>query len=184
MNERERQVLVFNYYRDAELRGAGLLARLLLRTDDPDLQIKLTRHLADESRHAWLWTERIVELGGAIILVPDGYQRQLKRRVGTPSTVLDLLALTYVVEERAQKRYHEHAVRPDVDPKTAALLEAMNEDEAWHLAWVGEKLRELEATEGKERCAAALARYRALENEVYTQLEAEERRVLGEKNKS
>lgn len=75
--------------------------------------------------------------------------------------------------------YYEHAARPGVDLKTAALIQAMNEDEEWHLTWVGEKLKELETVEGKERYAAALARYRALENEVYAQLEVEERRVLG-----
>ncbi len=113
--------------------------------------------------------------------VSGGYQHHLRRRVGVPTTLVDLLALTYVVEERARKRYHEHATRSDVDPKTAALLETMNEDEDWHLTWIGEKLKELEATEGKERCAAALARYHTLEHEVYVQLEAEERRLLGEK---
>jgi rubrerythrin len=177
MEEKDYQILLFNYYRDAELQGADLLARLLQHTDDPDLQIKLTRHLADEARHAWLWTERIMELGGKVTRVSDGYQRQLRKRVGIPTSVLDLLALTYVVEERAQKRYREHAVRPGVDPKTAALIQAMNEDEEWHLTWVGEKLKELEDAEGKGRCAAALARYRALENEVYAQLETEEKRV-------
>ena len=184
MEEKDQEILLLNRYRDAELWGANLLTRLLLRSDDPDLQIKLTRHLADEARHAWLWTERIVELGGKVTRVADGYQRQLRRSVGVPTSVLDLLALTYVVEERAQKRYREHAVRPSVDPKTTALLRAMIEDEEWHLAWVGEKLKELEAVEGKERCAAALVRYRALENEVYAQLEAEEKRVLGETDKS
>lgn len=183
MEERDYLILLFNYYRDAELRGANLLARLLRHIEDPDLQIKLTRHLADEARHAWLWTERIVELGGGVTRVSDGYQHQLKQRVGVPTSILDLLALTYVVEERAQKRYCEHAARSDVDPKTAALLQAMNEDEEWHLAWIGEKLKELEALEGKERCAAALARYRVLESEVYARLEAEEKRVLEEKDK-
>ncbi len=37
------------------------------------------------------------------------------------------------------------------------------------------KKAEIEETEGKELCAAALARYHTLEDEVYTQLEAEER---------
>lgn len=184
MEGRDKEILLFNYYRDAELQGANLLARLLQHTEDPDLQIKLTRHLADEARHAWLLTERIVELGGRVTRVSNGYQRQLRRSVGIPTSVLDLLALTYVVEERARRRYQEHTVCPDVDPKTAALLQAMNEDEDWHLTWVGEKLKELEAVEGKERCAAALARYHALENEVYARLETEERRVLGEKDKS
>ncbi len=181
MEERDYLVLVLSYYRDAELRGAGLLLRLLHHVQDPDLQIKLTRHLADETRHAWLWTQRILELGGPIPPVSGGYQHRLRGRVGIPGTLLDLLALTYVVEERAQRRYREHALRPQVDGQTLALLRAMNRDEEWHLAWVGEKLRELEAGEGGGRVGEALERYRALEGEVYARLEAEEERFLQER---
>ena len=59
-----RLVTLFSYYRDAELRGATLLLKLLQRMDDTDAQVKLTKHLEDEVRHAWLWTKRITDLGG------------------------------------------------------------------------------------------------------------------------
>jgi hypothetical protein len=55
-----------------------------------------------------------------------------------------------VVEERAGKRYEEHASRPDVDPETLTVLKEMRLDEEWHLSWVAETLREMEKSEGAE----------------------------------
>ena len=48
-----------SYYRDAELHGATLLLRLIKLMDDADSQVKLSLHLAEETQHAWLWTNRI-----------------------------------------------------------------------------------------------------------------------------
>ena len=59
MDKKAYDILLFSYYRDAELRGADLILRLINRTDNHELQENLTRHLADETNHAWLWTERI-----------------------------------------------------------------------------------------------------------------------------
>ena len=60
-----RMIEMLSYYRDAELHGASLLLRLLKMTRElPEVQVKLTLHVAQETRHAWLWTERIRELGG------------------------------------------------------------------------------------------------------------------------
>jgi rubrerythrin len=170
-------IWLLSYYRDAELRGADLLQRLLRRTNDPELQINLTRHLADEARHAWLWTELICKLGGAPAAIRDGYQHRLRRQVGLPSSVLDLLVLTHVVEERVQQRYREHAARPGEDPRTIAVLHAIVTDEEWHLAWVREWLMKQEKKEGRTRITAALDHYRALEVNAYTELMAEEERL-------
>jgi bacterioferritin (cytochrome b1) len=159
-----------------------LLQRLLRKTDDPQLQINLTRHLADEARHAWLWTERICELGGVPTAVTHGYQQHLRRQVGIPSSVLELLVLTQVVELRVQQRYHEHAARPGEDPRTVAVLQAIIADEEWHLAWVKEWLAEQERKEGRERVQATIDRYRALETQAYAGLRAEEERLRADKN--
>ena len=77
----ERQVVIFSFYRDAELRGANLLFKLLNHLKDADAQVKMAKHLSDETRHAWLWTKRIADLGGTPILIEDGYQRRLGLRV-------------------------------------------------------------------------------------------------------
>jgi rubrerythrin len=168
---------ILSYYREAELRGANLLQRLLRKTEDPQLLINLTRHLADEARHAWLWTELIHELGGVPLAIHKGYQHHLRHQVGIPSRVLNLLALTHVVEERVQQRYCEHAARSGEDQRTVAVLQAVMRDEQWHLAWVKDWLTHQEQQEGCGRVTELLHRYRALEAEAYAALMSEEERL-------
>jgi bacterioferritin (cytochrome b1) len=173
-------VELFNYYRDAELRGAALLMRLIgLMDDDPDSQVKLSLHLAEETHHAWLWTKRINEIGGEPRRVLDGYQTRIGFRT-VPRNLLDILALTIVVEERAHSRYLEHLARPDLDDETRKVLEAATGDEKWHIAWIKGKLEELAAREGKEeRAKQALAKYQEIDRLVYAELVAKEREIFG-----
>jgi rubrerythrin len=171
---------LYSYYRDAELRGATLLLKLLMRIEDPDAQVKLSRHLADETHHAWLWTKRITDLGGTPIRVQDGYQTRIGQEVGLPKSLVDLFALTVVVEERAQQRYLEHARRPDVDLETREILHAVTKDEKWHIGWIKGKLKELAlANGGEEKMLATLARYREIDRKVVAELFAKEREAFG-----
>ena len=175
-----RVILMLNYYRDAELRGANLLFRLMSHLDDPDSQVKLSLHLADETRHAWLWTKRITDLGGDPAKVADGYQTRIGLRV-VPRNLIDILALTVVVEERSYQRYMEHARRPNVDPETLALLGEVTKDEKWHIAWIKGKLEEMAAADGgAQRMDEALERYRQIDEQVYAELQAKERATFGE----
>ena len=177
----QRMVLLMSYYRDAELRGANLLFRLLSHLDDPDSQTKLSLHLADETRHAWLWTKRIRDLGGEPVKVGDGYQTRIGLRA-VPRDLIDLLALTVVVEERAFQRYREHAARPDVDAETLHVLEEVTKDEKWHISWVRNKLEELARERGEEeRMRAALQRFEEIDRAVYAELKAKEHAVVGER---
>jgi bacterioferritin (cytochrome b1) len=174
-----RLVTLFSYYRDAELRGATLLLKLLQRMDDPDAQVKLTKHLEDEVRHAWLWTKRITDLGGVPEKVDDGYQRRIGLEVGVPRTLEHLLALTIVVEERAQARYLAHAAAPGVDIETLTVLHEVTKDEKWHLSWIEHKLHEMAGAEGGERVRGLLARYREVDRRVFAELESKERATFG-----
>lgn len=174
-----RLVTLFSYYRDAELRGATLLLKLLQRMDDPDAQVKLTKHLEDEVRHAWLWTKRITDLGGMPEKVDDGYQRRIGLEVGIPRTLEQLLALTIVVEERALARYVTHAAAPEVDAETLAVLHEVTKDEKWHLSWIEHKLRELAGVEHAGRIDELLARYRDVDRRVFADLESKERSTFG-----
>src|SRR4026209_1617498 len=139
-----RIVELFSYYRDAELHGANLLLRLIKLMDDPDAQVKLSLHVAEETNHAWLWTKRITDLGGQPMRVLDGYQTRIGRRT-VPRSLIDLLALTIVVEQRAVARYNEHAARPNVDEETLKVLAEVTKDEKWHISWVKGKLEEIAA---------------------------------------
>ena len=94
MDPIEREVTLYSYYRDAELRGANLLFLLLRRVKDAESQVYLTQHLSEETRHAWLWTELIGELGAKPIAVDDGYQVRIGQKIGRPRDVVDLFALT------------------------------------------------------------------------------------------
>lgn len=175
-----RMIHIYSYYRDAELRGATLLLKLLMRMDDREAQIKLSRHLADETRHAWLWTKQITDLGYTPVPVADGYQTRLGLEVGIPKTLIDLFALTVVVEERAQYRYLAHARRPDVDPAIREVLHEVTKDETWHIGWIKNQLKELaEANGGQEKMLATLARYRAIDCKVVAEMEGRERDAFG-----
>jgi bacterioferritin (cytochrome b1) len=179
MSAIDKQILIFSFYRDAELRGARLLFNIIGHLKDADSQLKMTKHLSDETRHAWLWTRRISELGGTPAFVPDGYQRRLGMRIGVPRGIVEVLGLTVVVEERAQSRYLAHAALPNVDEATLEVLKAVSEDETWHLSWIEKKMREVAREEGSESKAdEILKKYRAIDREVYATLAADEAALL------
>jgi bacterioferritin (cytochrome b1) len=179
MSAVEKQILIFSFYRDAELRGARLLFNIIGHLNDADSQVKMSKHLSEETRHAWLWTKRIADLGGCPIRIDDGYQRRLGLRTGVPKTIIDLLALTVVVEERALSRYNAHMALPNVDKETMDVLHAVTEDETWHLSWIEKKMREIAREQGSEEHAdKALDRYRKIDREVYATLAADEAELM------
>jgi bacterioferritin (cytochrome b1) len=170
---------VMSFYREAELHGARLLLLMHQHLRDPDSQMKLTRHLADESRHALLWTKRIVEMGGSPLAILDGYQHRLGRRVGVLKDIIDLLALTSIAESRALERYRNHAQQESVDSKTLEVLKAVTGDEEWHLGWVNAKIDEIAEQRGdKGRATRALEKLSAIEREVYATFMAEEAELI------
>lgn len=174
------EIAVFSYYRNAEQHGSNLLFRLLRHLDDPDAQIALSQHLADETRHAWLWTERIIRAGAKPLVVCDGYQTRMGRMAGMPRDVIDLLALTVVVEQRALRRYQQHLRRPNVDEDTRAVLKSVTQDEAWHIDWIRKLGRSMAAEQGAStRFDEAIARYREVDRQVVAHLEAAEQELSG-----
>ncbi|MBI5506354.1 MAG: ferritin-like domain-containing protein [Deltaproteobacteria bacterium] len=176
----EALVKLFSYYRDAEMRGATLLIKMMQRDKDPETQVLFSRHIADETRHAWLWTKRIRQLGSFPVEVPDGYQRRLGKALGIPLSVVDLFALTVIVEERSVRRYNEHAASPYCDPETRLLLGELTKDEKWHISWMEEWLAKLALDRSiEDHARAQLARYRQVEGEIFEAFKDEERRWLG-----
>lgn len=175
-----RLIELFSYYREGEMHGAGLLLRLIkMMEDDGDAQIKLTLHMAEEANHAWLWTKRIADLGGTPVQVSTGYQTRIGRRT-IPRGVIDLLALTIIVEERSVARYKEHASRKDVDPETKEVLDKVTGDEVWHMSWIRGKLDEIAAAQNKTDYAAEMVeKYREVDREVYGELRAMEIAAYG-----
>lgn len=178
--DRDAMIRIFSYYRDAEIRGAALLMKMMNRERDPEAQVLFSRHIDDETRHAWLWTRRIRQEGALPVEVPDGYQRRLGKALGIPSSLIDLFALTVIVEERSVQRYSEHARSPVCDPKTMEILVELTKDEKWHIAWMEEWLMKLAQADGKEKkVQQTLARYREIEAEVFEEMKGMERDWIG-----
>ena len=173
-----QKIQLLNYYRAAELHGAELLQRLLHKSDDPDLQIALTRQLADETRHVQLWTELICELGGVPAVIRKSDRQYVQWWAGRPTTVLELLALIRVVEERLQHCYREHAARRGEDARIVAVLRIIAADEDWHLAGVRSCLAKQEKKEGRTRVQAALDHYWTLKTQVAVKSSTAEEKAL------
>lgn len=176
----ESLIRIFSFYRDAEIRGATLLMKMTRWEKDPEAQVLFSRHVADETRHAWLWTRRIRQLGGLPVEVPDGYQRRLGKALGIPSNIVDLFALTVIVEERSVNRYTAHSRSPYCDELTREVLEEVTKDEKWHISWMEEWMLRLAKERGcEDKAREQLARYRSIELEVFEEFKADERSWLG-----
>jgi rubrerythrin len=178
--DRESLIKLFSYYRDAEIRGAGLLMKMMQRERDPEAQVLFSRHIDDETRHSWLWTKRIKDEGGLPVEVPDGYQRRLGKALGIPGNLIDLFALTVVVEERSARRYTEHANSPICDARTLPILTELTKDEKWHVSWMEDWCLKLAAEQGKEdKVHTTFERYRRVEAEVFEEIKEMEREWFG-----
>ena len=147
---------LFQCYRDAEYHGAELLQRLSRKTTDPRRQIELTRQIADETRHALLWTERICELGGTLVPARRAHRQRIRQHPGSSVAELDLFAKLYVVEERLDQQYRAHLARASQESQTKDILETILADEEWHRGWVKQVLAEQAQKFGKTRVAAAI----------------------------
>ena len=132
---------LLNQYRVAELRGAGAIMRMGRLADDLTLSTDLSRHLRDESVHAWLWTKAIREMGGELIEMDEPYQTRLAMHFGIPRSLTDLLALTWVSEKRGVKQYEKHLDVAEGSPLIKRTLRGILKDEHWHVAYISEELQ-------------------------------------------
>jgi len=130
------ELMLLNFYRASELHGGLLLGQMARRTREPHLMLELTNHSAEEIVHARLWTECILDCGGTPSPVRDTYQSYYTAVIGTPVTILEVLALTQVFERRVYRHFTKHLRMPGVHPRVAMTLVRMLEEEKGHLSWV------------------------------------------------
>lgn len=166
------EVSLLNFYRASELHGGLILGQMVRRTRDAELIMQLTRHSAEEVMHALLWTETIIAIGGKPTPVRDTYQNRYVEKVGTPITVLEVLALTQVFERRVYRHFMLHLRRPGIHPAVARTLQRMIEEERGHLSWVKYWLDDQATLKGKE-VADVIRRYQVADQSVYETLSAE-----------
>lgn len=166
----ENELWILSYYRESELAGALVMGRLARCTDDDDLRVRLTEHCAEEANHAWLWTETILEVGGKPLRVSETYQSRYYARVGQPTSVLEVLALTQVFEKRVLRHFRDHLRRPDTHPAVARTLQRMVTEEADHIGWVKQRLDRCAGEMGAAVVEGALRRFEEIDKEVYADL--------------
>ena len=158
-----------NFYRASELHGGLVLGQLVTRTRDPWLVEQLTRHSAEEVRHAQIWTETIIDVGGRPSPLRRTYQSQLGDIVGAPASVFQVLALTQVFERRVYRHFLMHDKLPGTHPRVREALHLMIEEEKHHLSWVQEWL-EQEAQRRRIDLREQLAQYTRADEQVYSRL--------------
>ncbi len=166
------EISLLNFYRASELHGGLILGQMVRRTREPELILQLTRHSAEEVSHALLWTETIIALGGRPTPVRDTYQNRYVEVVGTPISLLEVLALTQVFERRVYRHFTLHLRRPDVHPVVAATLRRMLDEERGHLSWVKLWLDQQADQHGK-LVRDVIRRYAAADQGIYEALTAE-----------
>ncbi|MBA2707243.1 MAG: ferritin-like domain-containing protein [Gemmatimonadaceae bacterium] len=166
------EISLLNFYRASELHGGLILGQMVRRTREPELILQLTRHSAEEVSHALLWTETIIALGGRPAPVRDTYQNRYVEAVGTPISLLEVLALTQVFERRVYRHFTLHLRRPDVHPVVAATLRRMLDEERGHLSWVKHWLDQ-QADQHGALVRDVIRRYAAADQGIYEALTAE-----------
>ncbi|MEP6549597.1 MAG: ferritin-like domain-containing protein [Gemmatimonadales bacterium] len=166
------EVSLLNFYRASELHGGLILGQMVRRTRDPELILNLTRHSAEEVMHAQLWTETIIAIGGRPAPVRDTYQTKYAEEVGTPISMLEILALTQVFERRVYRHFTEHLRRPGLHPAVATTLRRMLDEEKDHLIWVKQWL-DIQSVRRPEEVREVMRRYAAADELVYEAISAE-----------
>src|SRR5215216_4770327 len=166
----ENDLWILSYYRESELAGALVIGRLARETDDDELRVNLTEHCAEEAQHAWLWTETILAVGGTPRRVSETYQSRYYAAVGTPASMLDVLALTQVFEKRVIRHFRAHLRWPNVHPAVAATLRRMIDDEVGHISWVKDRLDRYASQLGEGVVTETMRRYGEIDRRVYDEL--------------
>lgn len=145
-----------NYHYTEEFGGAELrrVARLV---NDPDLKRKIEQHSADEDKHASLFKQRILELGGSPALTPAEMNVAFFRRfdsfglgispqrfdADTPLEVSELIPFLVplkVEEDAGRTIFQAHLQASNDDTKTQSMLAEILQDEHRHAAYLTEAL--------------------------------------------
>jgi len=178
MTENERWLLSF--YRTSEISGALFFGRLARAMRPGPVQIDMTKHFADESQHAWYWTDCINQFGVTPLKLNDSYQDQYVSACGIPANLMEVLAITQVFEKRVIHQYARHIRVPGLDARIVATIDRIMNDEKWHIEWVRGALKALEPDYGKAEIEATKKKFGEADREVYAKTMKEHEERIGE----
>ncbi len=174
-NISEQELYILSFYRASELAGGLLFGKIAFHTDIDELRIPLTRHAAEEVEHGWYWTKAIKDLGLIPMKVTQTYQTEYGKEFGMPTSLLEVLCLTQVLEKRVVDHFNVHLNRPDTHPIIADTLKKMLDDESHHLSWIKVRLDKYSAEHGSEEVDNLMKRLHDIDDKVYNRLKTDER---------
>ena len=154
-----------SWYRQSELEGALLLGRMVRQANDAGLVARLTRHCADEARHALIWERTLARLDLRAVRILRSYQSFYLEETSPPRSLHEVLALTHVFEQRIDRRFAKELRRPNLPGPMRRALEIMLRDEQDHLGWVADWLA------GRPGSDTLLERFRQADERVHARLE-------------
>ena len=169
--ENERWLLSF--YRTSEINGALFFGRLARSMRPGPMQADMTKHFSDESQHAAWWSQCMTDLGLDALKLKGAYQDEYLEAGGMPVNMMEVLAVTLVFERRVVGQYVAHSKATDLKAPIKATLDKIMGDERWHIAWVSDALKKLEAEWGKDVVESTVKRYSDADREVYQRTLAE-----------
>ncbi len=164
------ELWLLSFYRESELAGALIMGRLAQQTDDDELRVRLTEHCAEEARHAWAWTETILEVGGTPLRISETYQSRYHALLGDPSSVLEVLALSQIFERRVVRHFRAHLSWPGTHPAVKRTLQQLIDDEVGHIRWVKDRLDAHAASHGESVVREMLERFQRADDKLYAEL--------------
>lgn len=171
MQASDREIWTFNFYRNSELHGSLLMARLARTLTDSTLLAAATRHCATEARHATLLSDAVIAMGGRIDPRTGTVQEAYSAKGGIPSALVDVLVLSGVLEKRVRTTYRAHHARPGLHPAAHQVLSTIladmrTEDHGEEENWIERALHEYP----RERVEASQAKWRAIDELVAREL--------------
>jgi len=187
VQNREIHLITLNRYRYSEQRSCKDLTDVIEQLDGepPELVRDLSRHLADEARHAMWLTDLLVDLGQNVgtplgISYIDEFDRLLDKEQYDPKRNLDdsliagLVAIN-VTEKRGCEFFSAHIHALKQAPQTAEnvkireTIEKIFPEEAGHVRWSNRWLAQIahKSPEHRQKVEQAKRKYVAIEQAAY-----------------
>ncbi len=181
--DREIHLITLNRYRYSEQRSCKDLTNLIeqLNGQPPQLIKDLSRHVADEARHAMWLTDLLVDLESPVNTPPGvSYIQEFERLLdahqpGSDEFLINTLAAINVTEKRGCEYFSAHLYALKQAPQTpenqaiAAVLGKILPEEAAHVRWGNRWLAELarKSPEHRQNVELAKRRYAAIEQAAF-----------------
>ena len=170
MNKISKQERLFAFYRETDLYVSRLLIKLLTLPRSDRFTLRLWRHLADQIRHASLWSEHLELLGTHDLHLDMNAlcdKRPSPDQLDEPACLLQQIVM---VEEFLLKSYRTHSALESLDTGTRDLVARLVEDEKRHLQSVRAKLKMVDVPNDEMSADSRSRRFQAVEEELYDTL--------------